>query len=243
MSKYKVKKYNEIESTNTFALTHIDELQDQDVILAKRQISGRGRFNREWISDDSDNLYMTIVLKPFKIDAFPFQNMTQYLALKLCEVLEGYGVEASLKWPNDVLVKGAKISGILAEGSSHKGKITAIVLGIGVNLNFKYETLTRISQKATSLNMILGKKIDVEDFSKKLLDKFFDDYETFINKGFPLIMESYESKCSFLGQKIKVSSLSEDEFYLAKKINIDGTLTVLDKNNIEIPLTTGDLTY
>lgn len=243
MSKYKVKKYNELESTNTFVLNHIEKLHDKDVILTKRQISGRGRFNREWICDDTENLYMTIVLKLFKIDAFPFQNMTQYLALKLCKVLEGYGVEASLKWPNDVLVKGAKISGILAEGSSHQGKITAIALGIGVNLNLKYEILTKINQKATSLNMILGKKIDVDDFSKKLLDKFFEDYDTFINKGFPLIKESYESKCSFLGQKIKVSSLSEDEFYLAKKINSDGTLTVLDRNNVEIPLTTGDLTY
>ncbi len=243
MSKYKVKKYNELESTNTFALNHIEEFHDKDVIIAQRQVLGRGRFNHEWISDDTENLYMTIVLKPFKIGVFPFQNMTQYLALKLCEVLEDYGVEASLKWPNDVLVKGAKISGILAEGSSHKGKIAAIVLGIGVNLNLKYETLTKINQKATSLNMILGKKIDVEDFSKKLLDKFFDDYETFINKGFLLIKENYESKCSFLGQKIKVSSLSENEFYLAKKINIDGTLTVLDKNNLEIALKTGDLTY
>lgn len=242
MSKYKIKKYNELSSTNTFALEHISELNDKDVIVAQRQLSGRGRFNREWLCDDTPNLYMTIVIKPCEIASFPFQNMTQYLALKVCEVLEDYGVEASLKWPNDVIVKGAKISGILSEAHSENSAINGLALGIGVNLNLKYETILKINQKATSLNMILGKEVCVDEFSKKLLDSFFGSYDEFIKSGFSIIKEDYVSRCSFLGQKIKVSSLDTESFYVAKNINEDGTLTVIDNQNTEKTVTAGDLT-
>lgn len=242
---YVIKKYDELISTNSFTMEHLAEFNDKDVIIAERQLSGRGRFNRVWVSDGTPNLYMTIVIKPEpnKYAAFPFQNLTQYLALKLCEVLGEFKLSPSLKWPNDVLIKGAKISGILAESYSESSKITASALGIGVNLNLKYETLTKIAQKATSLNMILGREVDVDDFTQKLLDKFFDSYDEFIAKGFFSIKENYEKKCSFIGKKIKVSSLNPDILYVAKRINIDGTLTVLDKNNLEITVIAGDLTY
>ena len=158
MSKYTIITLDEAPSTNSWALENISCIDDGTVVYTANQTAGRGRYNRKWVCDESDNIYMSLVLKPKKSDNYPYTNLTQYLSVIVCEFLNSeFSINARIKWPNDILVNGAKISGILAEAYTHNNKIEAVILGLGLNVNMKQETLNKIDQKATSISVVTGK--------------------------------------------------------------------------------------
>ena len=106
---------------------------------------------------------MSIVLKPVRKEDYPFPNLTQYLSVCVSKVLEKeFGIISNIKWPNDILVDGAKISGILAETGMEKNQISGVVLGLGLNVNLKQETLDLIDQKATSISALKNQNYDSE---------------------------------------------------------------------------------
>jgi len=218
--------YPEIASTSTFAMQNISSFQDKDVLMAEIQTQGRGRFDRKWISDKPENIYISFVLKPAILldKPSPLNNISQYLSLKVCELLEEYGTKSFIKWPNDVIVNNKKISGILAQTSIKGNSFQGLVLGIGVNLNFEQHEMESIDRPATSLNLILGQKVDRDKFLEKLLDKFFEEYEMFLREGFVSIKSDYESRAYFLGKEITVSTYQKEFFGKAIKINDDGSL-------------------
>lgn len=234
-------KLEKIESTNLYGLNNLESLSDRQVIVAEKQIKGRGRFNRVWVCDGTSNIYMSIILKP-QNDNYPYANVTQYLSVVLASVLEDkYGIKANIKWPNDILVDGAKMAGILCEASTSKGKINGLVLGLGVNLNLKAETVENIDQKATSLNLLLGKEMDKEIFTNQILEAFWKDYDSLSQKGFGFIRQKYINRCDFLNKEIKIKNGNESKDYTALAINEDGSLKVKDSENNEQDITTGDL--
>lgn len=241
MKNYKIIHLEETESTNKYALKHLSQLCDKDIVISDKQTAGRGRFDRKWVSGGTENIYLSMIFKP-ESEVYPYTNLTQFLSVILCRVLEEhYALQPAIKWPNDILINGAKISGILCEGSNKDNKIEALVLGLGVNLNMTQESINSINQKASSLNLILNKKIDRNEFLDKLLNKFFQEYETFIKEGFAFIKDEYIKRCGFLGENVKISSLNADILYKAENINNDGSLTVTDNNNKQIKVITGDL--
>ena len=91
----------------------IQKFEDKTIISANTQSGGRGRFNRVWIDMGEGNLFMSIVLKPSSVFNPVYANLTQYMSVVLCRIFEEYGLEPEIKWPNDVLIDGKKISGIL----------------------------------------------------------------------------------------------------------------------------------
>lgn len=234
--------FEEISSTNTYALENIENLNDKSVIFTDRQTQGRGRFDRVWISDNGSNLYFSIVLKPTEVidENLPLANLTQYMSLVLCQVFDFYSVEAQIKWPNDVLIDGKKIAGILAE-TSIKGQVfKGLVLGVGVNLNSTEEELENINQPATSLNLETGQNIDKEVFLKTLVEKFFEGYDEFLLSGFASIKDAYEKKCFFIGSQIKINEINQNYEAIVNGINDDGTLNIkVDK--IEKNISVGDI--
>ena len=172
----KIIRFESIDSTNTYALKNCDDLEHKTIIVADRQTMGRGRFNRKWISDVEGNIYMSIVLKPkiySSLNEF-LQNITIRMAEIVVEVLDQYLVEknikSSIKYPNDVLVNGEKIAGILAEAKTFKNKLKVCVIGVGINLNQQKDLLRELDQPATSLNLVLDRPIDTQEFFFKLVD-------------------------------------------------------------------------
>lgn len=243
--RYKITYFKKLDSTNSYALKNISLLSDRDVILADIQTAGRGRFNRNWISDTENNLYMSIVLKPSqKTDnKYPMANLTQYISVALCNILENYGVKAEIKWPNDVFVNNKKIAGILAQSSIQGEDLKGFVLGLGVNLNLKQEKVDQIDQPATSLNLVLGQSIDKNLFTEKILNEFFKNYEKFLKNGFSYIKKDYLSRSNFIGKKITVCSSQSKIKGTAKEIKEDGTLILLTENNQEKIIAVGDIFY
>lgn len=230
----------EVGSTNAYVKQHMSEFSDCTIVYTSHQSDGRGRLSRKWIDTGENNIYMTFCLKPSCEFQEIYSNLTQYLSVVLCKTLEKYGVDSKIKWPNDVLVDGKKIAGILSETSMQGSSFKGIALGIGVNLNTPQTLLDSIDKPATSLAVILNKEIDREEFLKTLTDEFFLNYNKFLNTGFAMIRDFYLSHASFLNTDISVNVLGKIESGCAVDITQDGAL-VLEKDNIKNTLLIGDI--
>lgn len=230
----------EVDSTNAYVKSHMAELCDQTVVYTSRQTSGRGRLARKWVDTGAENIYMTIFLKPFDDFREIYSNFTQYLSVILCLTLEDYGVDAKIKWPNDVLVDGKKIAGILSETSLKGDLFKGIALGIGINLNTTEEQLSQIDKPATALSIILGEKISRDEFLHALLDKFCLLYNNFLSEGFLAIKSEYVKRASFIDNTVQINVLGK--IYSGKAIEItdDGAL-VLENNNEKSTYFIGDI--
>lgn len=185
-------RFDTLDSTNKYAKNNIEKYEDKTIISSAIQTNGYGRFERSWVDLGTENIYMSFILKPSDKICEPYANLTQYLSLCLCFQLEELGLKPQIKWPNDVLINGKKVCGILAESVIKGGVLKGIVLGIGVNLNTSDKNLREIDRPATSLNIELMRNIDKNEFMSKLIERFFQDYDNFLQNGFKSIKKDYE---------------------------------------------------
>lgn len=179
-------KLESVESTNIWARKHLAELNDFDVVSTDIQFNGHGQFERKWFSSSNNggNIYISIVLKPKNIEHL--NELTRYASFKVAQTLEQYGLKPVFKYPNDVLIEGKKISGILAESVFLGNEFKGVVVGIGTNLNLDIKEAKNIDIPATSVFIETGKNINKDEFLNKLLDNFKNDWEDFLaygNKG------------------------------------------------------------
>ena len=161
-----------LDSTNTFAKAHLETLQHSDVIVADIQTAGRGQKGHPWRSDVVGNVYASIVLKPQSAKADDLPALTQVLASAIIGTLLFYGVDATMKWPNDVMVGGKKIAGILAEAITQGQMVKGVVLRFGVNLTMPQTILDAIDQPATSLNILIEKLVNRDAFLGQVMARF-----------------------------------------------------------------------
>lgn len=226
MPAYALIELAEIDSTNDYARRRLRELAHATVIHAQVQTAGRGREHRSWISHIAGNLCLTILLKPApdRIRQLPIANLSQWLALSLCRVLDGFGLHATLKWPNDIQIRGKKIAGILAETVVEGSEFRGLLLGIGVNLNLDEKTLGGISQPATSVICETGKTVLPEEFRDVLVREFFNGYDAFMARGFSSVRQEYVSRCPFLGKQVEIRSAAGTFSGRANGIDTEGAL-------------------
>lgn len=231
----------EVDSTNTYAKSHIEDFADRTAIHALKQTAGRGRLNRSWIDLGDGNLFLSLVLKPSSEFNENYPNLTQYLSVVLSKVLESYGLKPEIKWPNDVLINGKKIAGILSETVMQGSTLKGIILGIGVNLNSNKEKLGSIQNKiATSLNIETNKTINLDIFLNELLTEFFNNYDEFLKTGFANIKEDYIKRNCFLNKDLRIQIFDNIKTGFAKSVNDKGEL-ILEKDNENFVLTIGDI--
>jgi BirA family biotin operon repressor/biotin-[acetyl-CoA-carboxylase] ligase len=230
---------DEVDSTNSYALRNLEDFADGSVVVARIQTRGHGRLSRRWISHRGSNLTFSLVLKPQRKPE-NLAAVTQYMALAIIDVLSHYGVEGTIKWPNDILVNGAKIAGILSE-SRFENRLMGCVLGVGVNLNMTEAELRGIDQAAASLNLLTGKKCSPEAFLERLLERFFDGYDLFLEGGFSIIRDEYMRRTAFLGREISVVSPGSSITGIATDVRKDGSLVVLNSKGEELSVTAGDV--
>lgn len=235
-----LKHYKKLNSTNSYVLDNFDNLEMGDVVVTDVQTSGRGRFDRVWEGSSSENIYMTFVIKPENTDSFPFVNLTQYLSVILNRVLSrDFGVKSNIKWPNDLLFEGKKISGILAEVKTSLGKMQGVALGVGINVNCDMSKFKELPN-ATSISSILGNSVNKEDLLNLVVKEFFKDFEEFSKQGFVFISDEYKKMCKF-NDTVKISASSNNGEFKFDALNDDGTLSVLDENNKKITIVNGDI--
>ncbi|MBO6086979.1 biotin--[acetyl-CoA-carboxylase] ligase [bacterium] len=232
----------EVDSTNKYAKTNLNDLPDKSVITAEKQTAGRGRFNRKWADLGEGNVFMSFILKPSLEFSENYANLTQYLCVTLCKVLETYNLNPQIKWPNDVLIDGKKIAGILSESVVQGGVFKGLVLGIGVNLNSNLNDIMQIKDKeVTALNIELNQEhVDKDEFVENLTEEFFNRYEDFLKTGFVMIKDDYLNKSCFLNKEISVQVFNDKKSGMVKEVNDLGEL-VLENSGKELVLTMGDI--
>ncbi len=233
--------FDTIDSTNTYGLKNFENLQDRTIISARIQTKGRGRFNRNWVSESPENIYLSIILKPQKKDYIV--NLTQYMSVCCAKVIEIYNAKPQIKYPNDVLVDNKKICGILCESFLKSNVIQGVVLGVGINLNMSQSVLETIDRPAASLNLITGKNINRQEFLNLLLEEFFSNYDSVLNQGFASFSKDYITRSNFLGRHIFVQKRDRDikEKYFAKNMDKNGNLVVICDDGTQKTIHSGDI--
>lgn len=243
-SKFNIYHFEKIESTNLHALQNIKTYSDKDIILADIQTAGRGRLERKWISTSSENLYFSIILKPEfeKISEIPLVNITQLMAVCTAQALSEYKISPHIKWPNDILISGAKICGILSEISFTGNNFDGFVIGTGINLNMSPSQDELVDKAATSLYNELGYKVDRNIFLNRILHIFFSVYSDFKRKGFHSIKDRYLAYFPYLGKPVRVINGIEDMEGIVKDIADDGSLIIEKSDGSEKNIILGDMT-
>ena len=197
------------------------------VVVAETQTAGRGRLGREWVSPKG-GLWFSVILKP-KLKPAEAVGLVFVAGLAVAEALrELYAVQVETKWPNDVLLKGRKVCGILSEMSTVDEKVNYVTVGVGVNANFDVEKAfpEELRANATSLENELGRKVKLEELFKALLEKLENVYELFLKEGFAPVLGKWKTYAGFLGSQVEVTSGTEKWVGLASDVGNDGALVM-----------------
>jgi len=234
---------HKVGSTNDWA-RELAELgaPEGTVAIAETQTSGRGRLGRRWISPKG-GLWFSIVLKP-RLKPTETVKLVFLASLAVAEAIrELYGLKAETKWPNDVLVDGRKVCGILSEMKTVGEKVDYAIIGIGLNANLDVEEdfPKELRETATSIQKALGRKIALEELFRILLEKVDSLYQIFLRDGFSPILKKWKSFASFLGCEVEVSSEDIRFEGIASDVNDDGALVLRLKDGSIKRIFVGDL--
>jgi len=238
----KIHAFDDISSTNMKAKELAKKGAEQGtIVLSKIQTKGRGRFDRNWKSPE-DGLYFSIILrpncKPEKATIFPL-----LAALSICETVKSIcDLDVKIKWPNDVLINGRKVSGILLETESKKDLIDHVIIGIGINLNIDLDMLSK-EFNATSISYEIGIKLNYFDFFKKVLFQLDKFYKIFSEGKYDIVLSEWKQNSDTIGKNVKIKSSNEE--MLGKAINIDenGFLIIKTESGENKKITSGDCFY
>lgn len=193
-------------------------------VAAQRQTKGKGRFEREWDSSRG-GLYVTLTVREPLGEHFSLLPIVAAAAARKA-IHSASGVACAYKWPNDLLWKGKKISGILVE-TIILGKTIWAFIGIGININNKIPF--HLKSKAASLQSICGKKIRVEKVLDALLGSFSSFYGKYRDGNTGALLNSYRKGCKTLGTKVVVRSGTRVLRGVAKAVTDEGFLVVSSK--------------
>ncbi len=223
----KIYYYPETDSTNNRARN----LEGGSFVIAEKQISGKGRLGREWVSEKG-GLYFSFVLKPpFGVEDVPKITLTAGVAV--AESLAAFN--ARLKWPNDVLINGKKVCGILSEISGEVER-PKIIVGIGINVK------NPVPDGATNL-VALNPSISMKDVLKGVVRSFIEYYDTLCKGGWKRIRQNWLELSDTIGQKVRINAAGK--IYSGKAVGLDndgGLLVETDGKRVE-KIYSGDCFY
>jgi BirA family biotin operon repressor/biotin-[acetyl-CoA-carboxylase] ligase len=194
------------DSTNLQACRFGDDGEAEGlVVVADQQSSGKGRMGRRWESPAEVNLYASILLRPaiLPLDA---PQLTFLSAVAVCRaIMSSTGLQATVKWPNDVLLNGSKVAGLLNEMSAETDRVNYVVLGIGVNLNMRKDQFPEaLRYPATSLAIAKGHPVSRLDFTRSLLQEIDALYQVFLEQGSEPVFEAWQQLCDMTGKAVRV---------------------------------------
>jgi len=221
----------DISSTNSYLLDNSDELRHGATILSEFQNEGRGRLNRPWQSVKGQNLTFSILLKN-NINKLNPNHINLTASLAVSHAIENlYQLKTDLKWPNDVLIKNKKVSGILLESSSKGSEIEKIVIGIGVNCN-QTKFVGDFKIMPTSIKFELKREIARE----RLLSEILNVFEKLINdskRSSKKILDEWRDKCRMIGEPISLDIGKEKKYGIFYDIDANGYLILKSGDKFE----------
>jgi BirA family biotin operon repressor/biotin-[acetyl-CoA-carboxylase] ligase len=231
--------YAELGSTNEEIKATLSQrtLAEGTVIIAGKQLQGKGRLGRTWVSP-AGGLWFSILLKP-GLDLAQTALLSLVFSLAVCQGVKNMcQVPAFIKWPNDVVLQGRKLSGILLELSGEIDHTRQVIVGIGINVNNRSEDYA--GNQAISLAEYTGQSIDLTSCLISVLKSMNSAYQQFLQQGFTDLRRQYIQHCCHLNKQVEIMQGGERLGGLNVDIDEMGHLVLLG-NAGTIRLSTGDV--
>ena len=241
MQELKIIYLDEVDSTNR----EIRRLGDAGavegtVVVADWQTGGKGRLGRTWFSPAGTGIWMSLLLRP-KLSSEKVSGITLMAALSVCRAIRSMtGLNTQIKWPNDLVIDGKKVCGILTEAAILDGQLKYAVLGIGVNVN--QTEFPGDLPHAWSLAMTAGRELDREGLIECCLNCLKEDYERYMQSGdLRQLRQEYEAHLVNLDHPVRVLSPAGEWTGVAKGITDSGDLIVLSDQGESVAVNSGEV--
>jgi BirA family transcriptional regulator, biotin operon repressor / biotin---[acetyl-CoA-carboxylase] ligase len=234
--------FETVDSTNVVAFRlGVEGAEHGELVVAEQQTQGRGRRGRSWSSPGYLNLYCSFVLRP-ELPPQRAPELTLLAAVAVAESLRAAGVPADIKWPNDLLVGGRKVAGILTELSADPDRIHFVVVGIGVNLNASREDFPKeLADSATSVFAVTGRPVPRAAFAAELARRLEEWLDLHAAQGFGPVRERWRALSATLGQEVLVTSERREIRGVAVDVDEDGALRIRTADGAEERVLAGDV--
>ncbi len=202
-----------------------DGAKEGIVVFAQSQTKGRGRLGRRWLSPAGKGLWFSLLLRP-SLHPQEVTRLTVSTATALRRAIEQQtGLKPEIKWPNDIILSGKKVAGILTELHAEPDRISYVIVGMGANVNLNPADFPPDLRKtATSLKIALGRDVPLAELAVRLLNALDDDYAR-VNAGdFPSVADEWERHCTTLGRRVAIALGDRNLHGRAESLGDDGAL-------------------
>jgi BirA family biotin operon repressor/biotin-[acetyl-CoA-carboxylase] ligase len=240
---HKIIHYFRIDSTNSTALAlATDGAGEGTVVVAEEQTSGRGRFGRKWYSEKSSGIYVSVILRP-KLSPAAAPALTLMAGVAAHRALSAAtGLAVDIRWPNDLLVNGKKVCGILTEMNAELGRLHHVVLGIGVNVNNKTMP-SELGAIATSLRLEGKRSFSRAQILVSLLKELERCYAMLKTEGNAPVLRAWAKASSYAeGKAVRVRTSDEDFQAVTAGLDPTGMLRIRREDGREELLVSGEIT-
>ena len=228
-------------STNDIALAWAEEgTPDWSLVVADAQTAGRGRGERRWVTQQGCALAMSLILRPSPVEAEFSPRFTALAALGLIQALTAWGLDAQLKWPNDILLGGEKVAGVLVEADWQSDQVQSVVIGMGVNVSpGSVPPRAALRYPATSVEHVLGGPVDRWALLAATLDAIRDYRAILTTDAF---LEDWNTHLALRGAWVKFR-IADRGPQLVKllEVQVDGQLAVEQPDGKVLSVSVGEI--
>ena len=220
-----------------------DGVTEGVVVLAESQTKGRGRLGRNWVSPPKQGLWFSVLLRPV-LRPQEATQLTVASAIALRRAIElQTGLIPRIKWPNDILLNGRKVAGILTELNAELDRIKYVILGIGVDVNqTQADFPPELRGAATSLRAELGRPVDRAELAVAIFRELDQDYARIAAGQFAALADEWEKHCGTIGQDVRIQVGGRQIRGRAESLNDDGALMLRTEHGRLERITGGDVT-
>jgi BirA family biotin operon repressor/biotin-[acetyl-CoA-carboxylase] ligase len=233
-----------VDSTNSYGKRMAEgDFWDGTVIIAEEQTSGRGRLGRDWVSPKGKGIWMTIMLKP-DIKPNLASQVTLIAAVAVLKAIKSiYNMDIMIKWPNDLVVNGKKVCGILTELGAEIERINYLCVGIGINANSEEsDFINKALDTATSIKIATSIKVERKELIARILTVFENYYSLFLEKGsIGFMIEEYKKYLINIGKEVRLITKNEEIQAKAEDITSEGHLLVRLKDGTLKEISSGEV--
>ena len=212
------------------------------MVLAEEQTAGRGRSGNTWHSERATGIYATLLLRP-RLAPVQAPLLTMMAGLSAHAAIQGVtGLNVDLKWPNDLLINGKKVGGILTEMHAEPAQVRFVIVGIGINVN-QEKFPADLTGKSTSLRMETGRAQSRLEVLVQFLRQFERDYQELLREGAKSVVKRFEATSSYArGKRVRVTNGRDSFTGVTAGLEEEGLLRVKRDTGETTAVIAGDVT-
>jgi len=241
--KFNIRRLDTTSSTNDEVIRMAEGgAPEGTVVVARRQTLGRGRLGRRWESPTGAGLYLSVLLRPQICPSNLWQIGFVASLAAASSIRRAFNLDARIKWPNDILIEGRKVCGILIESTVADTPASPVVVGIGINVNTRAFP-EELAEKATSLLLQSGggQDIDLNLAESALLDSIREWYVRYLTEGFPPVLHAWRLLDCTSGHTVRVLLGGDAVEGRAVEVDLDGNLIVEQDGSQRVAVSAGEV--